>query len=162
MRLFKKLWPRLTWLWPFVFILGVWFVLFKPFFAKGLLPMPADIIAGLYYPWLDYKWGYSVGVPVKNPLISDIPSLLYPWRSFAIDELKAGRWPLWNPYYFDGMPLLANFQSAVFSYVNLFFLFFSKPIAWALGVMTSPLLTLIFVFLFLRHKNLSRISSLLG
>lgn len=83
--------------WPFIFIFVVWTALFWPFFTKKLLPIPADIITGVYYPWLDYKWGYAVGVPVKNPLLSDVPSLLYPWRSLAIDELKAFRWPLWNP-----------------------------------------------------------------
>jgi len=112
---------RLLRFWPLLTILTVWLILFSPVFLKKLLPIPADIICGVYYPWLDYKWGYSVGVPVKNPLISDIPSILYPWRSFVVDELKAGRWPLWNPFYFIGMPLLANFQSAVFSYVNIFF-----------------------------------------
>ncbi len=153
---------KLLSLWPFYFILGVWIVLFFPFFSKGLIPMPADIITGVYYPWLDYKWGFSTGVPVKNPLLSDIPSLLYPWRSFVIDQLKNGQWPLWNPYYFAGMPLLANFQSAVFSYVNIFFVFFSKPIAWSLGVMTSSLLTMLIMYIFLRHKNLSKTSSTLG
>ena len=136
--------------------------LFRQFFFRGLLPIPADIIAGVYYPWLDYKWGFPTGVPVKNPLISDIPSLLYPWRSFAIDQFKSLHWPLWNPYYFTGMPLLANFQSAVFSYVNLFFLFFPKALAWSFGVITSPFLTMLAMFVFLRHKKLNSLSSLLG
>ncbi len=153
---------KLLRLWPILTIFIVWGVLFSPVFSKKLLPIPSDIITGVYYPWLDYKWGFSVGVPVKNPLIADIPSILYPWRSFAIDELKSGRWPLWNPYYFTGMPLLANFQSAVFSYVNLFFLFFSKPIAWSLGIMTSPLLTMLAMFIYLKHKKLDQLSCLLG
>ncbi len=146
----------------FLFILAVWLLLFQPFFLKGLLPIPADIIAGVYYPWLDYKWGFPTGVPVKNSLISDVPSLLYPWRSLVIDQLKAGRLPLWNPYYFDGLPLLANFQAAVFSYVNLFFLFLPKALAWSWGVMLSPLLTMTIMYLFLRHKKLSLFPSLLG
>lgn len=148
--------------WPLLVILIVWVALFWPVFTKKLLPIPADIITGVYYPWLDYKWGFSVGVPVKNPLIADIPSILYPWRSFAIDELKSGRWPLWNPYYFTGMPLLANFQSAVFSYVNIFFLFLPKALAWSAGVMISPLLTLLAMYGFLRHKKLDKLPSLLG
>jgi len=155
MKSFKKFWP-------FFFILIVWIVLFWPFFRRGLLPFPADIIVGVYYPWLDYKWGYTVGVPVKNPLISDIPSILYPWRSLAIDELKSFRWPLWNPYYFAGMPLLANFQSAVFSYINVFFLFLPKALAWSAGVMISPLLTMLAMYVFLTHKKLGQLSSLLG
>jgi len=60
------------------------------------------------------------------------------------------------------MPLLANFQSAAFSYVNVFFVFFPKAIAWSLGVMSSPLLTLLAVYFFLRNKKLGKIPSLLG
>jgi hypothetical protein len=148
--------------WPVAFLLLVWFFLFRPFFTRGLLPIPADIIAGVYYPWLDYKWGFLVGVPVKNPLISDIPSLVYPWRSLAIDQFRLFRWPLWNPYYFGGMPLLANFQSAAFSYVNLLFLFLPKALAWSWGVALSPLLTMMALFWFLRHRKLGSIPSLLG
>ncbi|MGI5826719.1 MAG: YfhO family protein, partial [Patescibacteria group bacterium] len=148
--------------WPVLLILFVWIALFSPFFLKGLLPIPADIITGVYYPWLDYKWGFLTGVPVKNPLISDIPSLLYPWRALVIDQYRQLRWPLWNPYYFGGMPLLANFQSAAFSYVNAFFLFLPKALAWSAGVMLSPFLTLVAVYLFLRNKKLGVFPSLLG
>ncbi|MFH1676884.1 MAG: YfhO family protein [bacterium] len=31
-----------------------------------------------------------------------------PWYAFAQNELKAGRWPHWNPYSFCGAPLYAN------------------------------------------------------
>lgn len=148
--------------WPFFIMIAINVILFSPFFTQGLLPIPADIIAGVYFPWLDYKWGYSTGVPVKNPLLSDIPSLLYPWRSFAIDQLKSGVIPLWNPYYFSGMPLLANFQSAVFSWVNIFFVFFPKSYAWSLGVILQPFLSAAFLYLFLRNRGISQLSSLLG
>jgi len=147
---------------PLSFTLLVIFILFLPFFRYGLVPMPADITVGLYYPWLDYKWGYEVGVPVKNPLLSDIPSLLYPWRSFAVDQLKAGEFPLWNPFYFAGMPLLANFQSAVFSWVNVFFLFLPKVWAWSTGIVIQSFLAALLTYLFLCNRKLSRFSSLLG
>ena len=146
----------------YCFLIFLIFAFFWEYFLKGLVPIPSDIIVGLYYPWLDYKWGYAIGVPVKNPLLSDIPSLLYPWRSFAIDQLKSGQFPLWNPFYFGGMPLLANFQSAVFSYVNIFFLFLPQVLAWSLGIIIQPFLTSLFLYLFLRNRNLSKISSLLG
>ena len=148
--------------WPILFVFLVWFFLFKHFFLNALLPIPADIITGVYYPWLDYKWGFPTGVPVKNPLISDIPSLLYPWRLLVIDQFRLLRWPLWNPYYFGGMPLLANFQSAAFSYVNLLFLFLPQALAWSWGVTLSPLLTMMALFWFLRYKKLGRLPSLLG
>lgn len=149
-------------LWPILIILIIWLTLFRQFIFKGLLPIPADITVGMYYPWLDYKWGFSAGVPVKNPLMSDVPSLHYPWRTEAINQLKSGHWPLWNQYYFMGMPLLANFQSAPFSYINLYYLFFRNPIAWSLGVITSPILTMIFMYWFLKRKNLNNLPALFG
>lgn len=126
------------------------------------MPFPADITVGLYFPWLDFKWGFPTGVPVKNPLPSDIPSLLYPWRELVIESLKSGRWPLWNPYYFGGMPLLANFQSATFSWVNLFYAFLPHIYAWSWGIILQPLLTVFFTFLFLRHLKLNKMAALLG
>jgi len=148
--------------WPILLILGLVFVFFWKFFLKGLMPMPADITVGLYFPWLDYKWGFPTGVPVKNPLPSDIPSLVYPWRILVVESLKNRTLPLWNPFYFGGMPLLANFQSATFSWVNLFFFFLPAIKAWSIGVIIQPLLTVFFTFLFLRHLKINKIASLLG
>lgn len=37
-----------------------------------------------------------------------------PWRNFAIDMIRAGEMPLWNPYLGNGAPLAANYQSAIF------------------------------------------------
>lgn len=36
------------------------------------------------------------------------------WLRFAASSLKAGRFPLWNPYLFSGQPLVANPQAALF------------------------------------------------
>src|SRR3990167_10418896 len=53
---------------------------FRKYIFEGLLPIPADITPGLYFPWFDYKWGYATPVPVQNPAITDVISILYPWR----------------------------------------------------------------------------------
>ena len=148
--------------WPIWLIVVLVVLFFWKFFLKGLIPMPADITVGLYFPWLDYKWGFTTGVPVKNPLLSDIPSLLYPWRMSVIENLKNFTLPLWNPFYFTGMPLLANFQSATFSWVNIFFAFLPAVQAWSLGIIIQPSLTILFTFLFLRNLKINKIASLLG
>ncbi len=148
--------------WPFFIIILLLIIFFWPFFKDGLLPIPSDITVGAYYPWLDYKWDYPTGVPIQNPLPSDIPSIIYPWRMAAIKAFKSGSWPLWNPSYFLGLPLLATFQSAVFSPSNLFHLLFSEPIAWSWGIITQSLLSLSFMYLYLKEKKLSKPSSLLG
>jgi len=96
--------------WPFFnFVVIVSFFFWK-FFLKGLIPFPGDFVVGIYYPWLDYKWGYSVGVPVKNPIIADVPSFMYPMQTFAFDLMKSGSWPLWNPKILAGISICAVFS----------------------------------------------------
>jgi hypothetical protein len=71
--------------WPYLFVVVAPLILFAPF------------LLGLRVLY----WG--------TPLLQ-----FYPWRQLAFDLLRAGQWPLWNPYLGNGAPLLANLQSAVF------------------------------------------------
>jgi hypothetical protein len=52
----------------------------------------------------------------------DLARQFLAWRAFAAQSLRAGHWPLWNPYTYAGEPFLAGFQSAVFYPPNLVFL----------------------------------------
>ena len=137
-------------------------IFFYKFFFQNLIPMPGDIITGIYYPWLDYKWDNIVGVAVKNPLMSDIPSLIYPWRTLAIQLIKQAQWPLWNQYSFSGYPLLGNWQSAPLSPANIWYLFFNNAYGWSLGVISQVILAGGFMYLWLRNQKLSQLSSVLG
>jgi len=148
--------------WPFFLIFLLVFIFFWKFFLKGLLPIPADIVVGLYYPWLDYKWGYVVGVPVKNPLLSDVVSVIYFLRSQAVDILKNGSFPFWNNYSFSGYPLFANPQAAVVYPLNIFYLLLPKSVAWSLQVISQPLLAGISMYLYLKFILKTTLSSLFG
>lgn len=155
MRKFIKIWPYLA-------ILLFVFVFFWKFFLKGLIPLPADITVGMYYPWLDYKWGYQVGVPVKNPVLSDVVSQIFPYRTYALGLLKQGQLPFWNPLMFAGFPLLANTQIAIFNPTNILFFFLPVAKAWGLQIALQPLLAAVFTYIFLRFLKLTKLSSLLG
>ncbi len=149
--------------WPVLIILVLVSVFFYPVFTKGFIPIPADHVVGIYYPWLDYKWaGYLAGVPVKNPIAADVISFMYPMQTFAVELMKKGQWPLWNPLILAGTPLLANFQSAPLSIVNIFYWIFDIPMAWTMQIILQQILGMVFVFLLLRYFNLSKQSSLLG
>jgi hypothetical protein len=54
-----------------------------------------------------------------------------PWRQLAVDQIRAGHWPLWNPYLGAGTPLAANLQTAAFYPPNVLFLL--MPVEWAFG-----------------------------
>jgi hypothetical protein len=148
--------------WPFLTIFGLVFIFFWKFFFKGLLPIPGDIIVGMYFPWFDYKWGYSVGVPIKNPLISDVVSQIYIWKSLAIDSLFGLRFPLWDSSILSGTPLLASYQPGVFYPLNIFYLFLSKELAFSFLVILQIPLALFFTFFYLQEIKLSKQASLFG
>src|SRR2546423_82401 len=84
-------------------------IFFRPFLFQYKLPIPADTIVGLYHPFRDlYAKEYPRGIPFKNPLTTDPVRQQYPWRYLAIGLEEKFQLPLWNPYTFAGMPLLAN------------------------------------------------------
>ncbi|MFN2225923.1 MAG: YfhO family protein [Anaerolineae bacterium] len=55
----------------------------------------------------------------------------YPWRALAVEQIRAGHWPLWNPYLGAGTPLAANLQTAAFYPPNVLFLL--MPVERAFG-----------------------------
>lgn len=61
---------------------------------------PAVLFAPFLFGQQVFYWG--------TPLLQ-----FYPWRRAALDMLRAGRLPLWNPWVGNGAPLLANYQSAL-------------------------------------------------
>lgn len=128
----------------------------------GLIPLPTDALAGAYYPWIGQHWGFVAGVPYKNISLSDVFSQLYPWRSLAMDLIRHGSLPLWNPFSFSGYPLLANWQSAPFYPLNILMLIFGNAHGYGVMVFLQPILAASFMYLFLRQLKLSRIAAGMG
>lgn len=147
---------------PLGLFLVIVIVFFWKVFLAGQIPLPGDFVVGVYYPWLDYKWGYAVGVPVKNPMTTDVVSFTYPMQTLAIELIKKATPPLWNPYILAGTPLLANFQSAPFSPTNIVYFFFDTLSAWSLQIILQHVLAGLFTFILLRHWKVSSWGSLFG
>jgi hypothetical protein len=138
---------------------------------SGKLPIPADTIPGLYYPMHEIDYGYPNGVPTKNPLITDPVRQQFAWKYLAIQELKQGNWPLWNPYNMSGTPLLANFQTAAFYPLNIVFLLpnifgFQDihwfGIQWSYYIYLQTLLAFLFMYLYLKKIGLTKTASFFG
>lgn len=146
---------------PYLFFLFLTLILFRPLFS-GLVPLPTDALAGVYYPWAAKFWGYIAGIPYKNMALTDVFSQLYPWRAYAMDLIRSGQWPLWNPLSFSGYPLLANWQSAPFYPLNILMLIFGNIWGYAIMVFFQPFLSMSFMYLFLKEIKLSKISACLG
>jgi len=157
-----KFWRFFKDKWPYILLIALCLIFFYPVWFNKKIPLPLDALVGAYYPWLDYKWGYIVGVPFKNIALSDVFSQLYPWRVLSMESIRDGQWPLWNPYSLSGTPLLANWQSAPFYPLNIFMLIFGDLWGWTLMIITQPVLSLYFMYLYLRQIRLKITSSLIG
>jgi hypothetical protein len=86
----------------------------------------------------------------------------YPWRQLAVEQIRAGQWPLWNPYLGGGTPLAANLQTAAFYPLNLLFLL--MPVERAFGWELALHVTLagLFAYYLGRTLGLSRFGSLIA
>lgn len=131
-------------------------------FIKGLVPFPGDLLVGAYFPWMDYKWGYEVGVPVKNALISDIFSQFFIWKSLIAESFRAGQWPLWNPYSYSGYPLLANYNSGALNPFNFLMVFLGDVKGWSSLIVVQTIGSLFAMYAYLRNTKLTRIAGVFG
>lgn len=145
--------------WPLLFILSVWVIFSSPYLFQNKTPFPSDYLVNNFTPWSDYKnfWG-----PVKNSAMPDIVDQIYPWKKFTIENLKNGQIPLWNPYSFSGNIHLANYQSSVLSPFNVLLVLMEIRTAWTFLILLQPLLSGIFVYLFIRSLSLSRPAGLIA
>jgi len=87
------------------------------FLGPGLLPgrvlMPMDALS-LFRPWR----GMALPSELHNPLPTDVVDYIYPTRHLAATALRAGEFPLWNPYLFGGYPFVSNLQAGLFYPLN--------------------------------------------
>ncbi len=150
----KKIFEKI---WPLVVIFGLWLIFSFPYFAKGLVPFPADYMVTFFPPW-----NSEYGMPVKNNAMPDVITQIYPWKKLTIDTWKSGEVPLWNPNSFSGTPHAGNYQSAVFSPINLLFFILPFIDAWSIMILLQPLLAGLFMYLFVRSLDRSREASLIA
>ncbi|MFZ2201767.1 MAG: YfhO family protein [Microgenomates group bacterium] len=146
---------------PAVWLLLIVLMIFWPFIFLGKVPLPVDTLVGSYLPWLDYKWGYAVGVPVKNALTSDSFSTFYVWKDLVIDLFHHGTFPLWNRYSFSGTPLLATFHTAVLFPANVL-LFLPPGVGWGLFILFATIAAALSMYLFLGNIVKEKTSRIIG
>ena len=77
-----------------------------------------------------------------NLILVGIDSFLYfyPYRAFVTQQMLQARLPLWNPYLFLGVPLLANMQAAVLYPLHWPLLWLTVPKQVAVSIVVHALL----------------------
>ncbi|MDO8733824.1 MAG: hypothetical protein Q7K21_01525, partial [Elusimicrobiota bacterium] len=106
---------------------------------------------------------YSEIIFYKNIFfIRDLTYLFHPWKTTVTESLINGKMPLWNPYSYCGMPLLANFQTAVFYPFSIFFYILGFILGLKLFIIIHTFLAALFLFLYLRSKKIKTTASVTG
>jgi len=145
--------------WPIIFIIGVWLIFAHPYFIFEKVPFPSGYLVNFFAPWNTVP---EFAGPFKNGATPDVITQIYPWKILVIDLWKQGSIPLWNPYSFSGTPLLANYQSAALSPLNLLYLVLPFIDAWSIAVLLQPLLAGLFMYMFVRAVGVSREGSVIS
>lgn len=151
----------------FILIFLVLGFIFTVFFHKviinGYIPFPGDLLINNYSPWkFDSYLGYNPGsYPTKFQYI-DVVRQIYPWKVYVIEQLKNWQIPLWNPYNFSGMPLMANMQSQVFSPFNVLYFVLPFISGWTIGLMSQIILAFIFTYYYVRKIGIGKQGALLS
>lgn len=102
------------------------------------------------------------GYFIKNSVIGDTVILIHPGLKWDVENVRAGRLPLWNPYNGYGVPHLANYESAVFSPFTVPFYLLSFKTALVVSAFMKLFGLGLFTYLFLRLLRLDHGPSLIG
>lgn len=144
---------------PVFFICLVWILFSFPYLFQGKVPFPSSYQVNFFSPWNGYS---EFASPYKNGATPDVIGQIYPWRFFTIESWRNFEVPLWNPYSFSGTYHLANYQSAVFSPLNIGFFFFPFIDWWSILVLAQPLFAGLFMILYVRTLGLGKYSQIIS
>lgn len=81
----------------------------------------------------------------------DVFTYFYPYKAYAVDAIRHGALPLWNPYLFMGVPFLANIQAATFYPVDIPFYWLSTPKMVSYSIVVHVFLGGAFTYLLARR-----------
>jgi hypothetical protein len=129
-----------------------------------------------FNPRFRIKQNYLAAVSVTAaPLIYFLPALLQhrvlcpddgllqnvPFRVAAAQIIRSGHLPLWDPYIFSGMPLLATAQVGILYPLNWFFLTFSAATATNLMVIATYMVAGLGAYLYARRTSVSVVGAVI-
>lgn len=134
-------------------LLAVLMLLFPGVFFRGEVTTPGDILFRAQ-PWANYApegWKEPA-----NRMMPDIPTAFQPQYVLTEEALHRGEWPLWNPCELGGLPMMANFQSAVFYPPRLLYTFLDVHTANTVCVLLKLWLCGMVAFLCARALGLGK------
>ena len=92
----------------------------------------------------------------------DLSRYFYPLRHLMVGQVRAGHFPLWNPYIFCGMPLFAAMQIGFFYPLTLIYYIIPFDLAFNYYILIHYFLAACFTYLLMRHYQLERPAAFLS
>lgn len=92
----------------------------------------------------------------------DLAPFFIPPKLLWVNMVKAGELPLWNPYNYSGIPLLAALQPGVFYPPHILYFVLPFNVAWNWIIILHFVFAATSVYYFLRQLGASSMGSLLG
>ncbi len=115
------------------------------------------IVFVFFYKVLIFRY---IALPVN--CCWDAVSPLYPFKLISALSWRDCEVPLWNPYMYCGIPLLANVQSGVFSLPDILFYLFPNPLGYSYMFILYMVLCGTFTYIFMRVLGTGRFGSLVS
>jgi hypothetical protein len=147
----RDAWPANPWQRAIIVLIGLIVtqaVLYGPSLVGSTVLLPLDILQmqNAYLPKPPEENFYP-----QNPALTDEIMVLEPWRRFAVEQVRQGRLPLWNPHNYCGSPFLAANQSALFSPFRFLDYLFPGTLVIAWTQLLKSLVAAMGMYLFLRR-----------
>ncbi len=125
------------------------FALFWPSLTGQKILLPLDVLT------IGTNW-IPEGEPLRREVaqdryLADLAMVTEINRRFAVSEVRAGRFPLWNPHIYCGAPFFASNHPAVLSPYRLLDYTWPGPEAIAWGQVLKALVAGLGAYLFLRR-----------
>lgn len=145
-------------LWPFL-VLGLLVGLFfwRLFLLNEVL-VPADLL-GLAFPW---KADNPRDFQVHNAFATDVIDTHLPARAVAVESLRSGQLPLWDPYTSSGRPLGVLPVYSLFFPLNVLLLVLPLDVGFSFAAVGRLFIAGAGMFAFLRQLGLGRMPALAG
>lgn len=136
-------------------------LVFVTVWAKVLVGTRVLVGADALYGFLPWS-GTSRAHSATNFLVLDPIREFVPWLGLVQRSLASGHLPLWDPYAMSGKPLLANYQSAVFSPFTLLAAGIGGPWGYSIAMLAKLWVAGLGMVLYLRLLGVRSAGTALG
>jgi hypothetical protein len=133
------------------------FVLLAPAFWPGHVLSPTENLMTLF-PWK----ALAPNATPPNHDLFDPTHYFHPALLYASEEIRAGRFPFWNPYQYTGAPFFSNPQTATLFPLTALAYVLPVPLALALAAALKLAVAGVAMFWFLRVVGTGPVPAIIG